>query len=70
MLTKYRRVVSLVKCPSCGRELSKTEKSWRYGHFDVEAFYCECGTKFREYSEKGKLIFTLKLTEDGKYRKV
>lgn len=50
----------MTKCPDCKKEISKPEKSWKYGQFKVEVFSCECGTQFRDYSKEGKHSFTLK----------
>jgi len=51
----------MVKCPTCKKEAAKPEKMWKYAAFDVLVFTCsECGTKFRDYSQKGKHSFTLK----------
>jgi DNA-directed RNA polymerase subunit RPC12/RpoP len=52
----------MTKCPKCAKEVSKPEKTWKYGIFTVQVFSCgHCGTKFRDYVEKGKHSFTLKL---------
>jgi len=45
----------MVKCPNCKREVTK------YGQFTVQAYSCDCGTDFREYTKAGKHSFTLKL---------
>jgi DNA-directed RNA polymerase subunit RPC12/RpoP len=59
----------MTKCPKCAKEVNKPEKTWKYGIFTVQAFVCSnCGTKFRDYAEKGTHSFTLKL-QDGKLRK-
>jgi hypothetical protein len=50
----------MVKCPACKKEFDKAKKTWKYGNFKVEAFACECGTDFREYTLGGKHSFTLK----------
>jgi transcription initiation factor IIE alpha subunit len=56
----------MAKCPKCNEALSKPDKSWKYGIFQVEAFTCQnCKTQFREYTKSGKYAFTLKL-EKGK----
>lgn len=39
----------------------KPKKSWTYGLFKVQAYSCDCGTDFREYTKAGKHSFTLKL---------
>jgi hypothetical protein len=58
----------MVKCPDCKREFDKAEKAWRYGQFDVEAYSCECGTDFRDYSIRGKHSFFLKRNRKSKNR--
>jgi uncharacterized CHY-type Zn-finger protein len=59
------------KCPKCRQDLSKPNKTWKYGQFMVHAFLCgNCGTQFREYSKDGKHAFTLKLQEGKGYVKV
>ncbi|MCJ7631256.1 hypothetical protein MUP77_02475 [Candidatus Bathyarchaeota archaeon] len=50
----------MAKCPECKKEVVKPSKEWKYGQFRAELFECGCGTKFREYSRNGKLVFTLK----------
>jgi hypothetical protein len=52
--------ILMVKCPTCKKEFEKHKKAWKYGHFDVKAYTCECGTDFREYTSKGRYSFTLK----------
>lgn len=60
----------MVKCPNCKKEMIKTDKSWKYGLFAVEAFSCtNCGTQFREYTKNGKHSFTLKLQKGKGYKK-
>jgi hypothetical protein len=60
----------MAKCPKCKEETAKPEKAWKYGVFTVQAFSCEnCGTKFRDYAEKGKHSFTLKLQKGKGYVK-
>ncbi len=59
-------VVCMGKCPDCMREYHEHKKKWRYGHFDVEAYSCECGTDFGEYKKDGKPSFTLKKQKKGK----
>jgi hypothetical protein len=51
----------MVKCPNCKKEHSKPRKTWKYGPFTVQAYSCDCGTDFREYTKAGKHSFTLKL---------
>jgi len=51
----------MVECPNCKKELTKPKKSWSYGQFIVQAYSCNCGTRFREYTKDGKHSFTLKL---------
>jgi len=58
----------MTKCPDCKKEMAKPVKTWKYGQFTVQAYLCSCGTKFRDYSQKGKHSFTLKL-QKGKYKK-
>lgn len=59
------------KCPKCGTEVEKSEKEWTYRIFNVEVFACQnCGAKFRNYSQKGKLAFVLVHdTKGGNYHK-
>lgn len=40
----------MVKCPDCRSELTRPRKSWIYGVFRVEAYSCDCGTNFQEYT--------------------
>jgi hypothetical protein len=56
----------VVKCPDCMREYEEYKKKWKYGKFDVEAYSCECGTKFREYKLEGKHSFTLERNRETK----
>jgi hypothetical protein len=42
--------IIVAKCPKCKKELTKPLKSWIYGVFKVDAFSCNCGTNFREYT--------------------
>jgi len=51
----------MVKCPNCKREVTKPKKTWKYGQFTVQAYLCDCGTDFREYTKAGKHSFALKL---------
>jgi len=51
----------MAKCPNCKKELTKPKKTWTYGIFKVQAYKCDCGTDFREYTKAGKHSFTLKL---------
>lgn len=51
----------MVKCPNCKKEHTKLRKTWKYGQFTVQAYSCDCGTDFREYTREGKHSFTLKL---------
>jgi len=52
----------MAECPNCRKEVSKPNKTWKYGQFAVQAFSCKnCGTYFREYIKAGKHSFTLKL---------
>lgn len=69
----------MTKCPNCKKEVTKLKKSWTYGVFNVDAYRCDCGTKFREYtsihvivaptsenaSKLEKHSFTLKLEKHG-----
>jgi transposase-like protein len=57
------------KCPACKKEYDKAKKSWKYGSFKVQAFTCECGTDFREYTKDERHSFTLKKAKDGRWRK-
>ena len=54
------------KCPDCMKEYREHKKKWKYGRFDVEAYTCECGTNFREYSLEGKHNYTLKNNKNTK----
>jgi DNA-directed RNA polymerase subunit RPC12/RpoP len=59
----------MVKCPKCKSEVNKPRKQWTYGYFDVMSYNCQgCGTKFREYTSRGKLRSVL-MFKDGRYRK-
>jgi len=60
-INKTRLGIIMVKCPNCKRELTKPKKTWTYGQFEVQAYSCECGTNFREYTKDGKHSFTLQL---------
>jgi len=52
----------MAKCPNCKKDLSKPEKTWTYGIFKVQAYSCDsCGMVFRDYSQAGKHVFTLRL---------
>jgi len=54
----------MVKCPKCKKDVSKSEKAWTYGQFEVQAFACSsCGTRFREYTKDGKHSFMLKFVK-------
>jgi hypothetical protein len=53
-------VILMAKCPDCKKDIHKPKKSWNYGQFKVQAYSCECGTDFRDYSKDGKHSFTLK----------
>jgi hypothetical protein len=59
----------MAKCPDCKKEVSKPMKSWSYGIFKVEAYSCECGTVFREYTKDGKHVFTLKHKKGKRFAK-
>lgn len=54
----------MVKCPNCSKEKPSFKKKWKYGTFDVEAYVCECGTKFRSYKKAGQEVFILKKNKD------
>ena len=56
----------MVKCPACKREHEKHKKDWKYGQFKVEAYTCECGTGFSNYSVKGKHSFFLKRSKKNR----
>jgi hypothetical protein len=51
----------MAKCPNCKKDVPKAKKTWNYGPFKVQAFSCQCGMDFRDYSKKGKHSFSLKL---------
>ena len=60
----------MVKCPDCLKEITETNKKWKFGQFDVEAFSCECGTDFRSYKKDGVDSFKLKKNKtDKKWKK-
>jgi len=59
----------MTRCPGCKKELSKSKKTWQYGPFVVEAYECDCGTHFRDYSREGKHSFSLKLKKGKGYVK-
>lgn len=61
----------MVKCPNCKKEVARQTKTWKYGHFRVQAYSCtNCKTQFREYYDKnGKHSFTLRLQKGKGYRK-
>lgn len=50
----------MVKCPACRKEVGEAKKAWKYGRFQVQAYACECGTDFREYTYKERHSFMLK----------
>ena len=50
----------MANCPDCRKEFNKPEKTWTYRQFEVHAYSCDCGTRFREYIRNGKHSFTLK----------
>jgi hypothetical protein len=54
------------KCPNCMKEYREYKKKWKYGRFDVEAYACDCGTIFREYTINGKYNFTLRRIKKGR----
>jgi len=58
----------MAKCPNCKKENPKPDKTWKYGQFTVQAYSCDCGTDFREYTREGKHSFTLEL-QKGRFRK-
>lgn len=58
----------MAKCPACKKEIAKPDKTWKYGQFTVQAYLCSCGAKFRDYSQKGKHSFTLKLQKGKGYK--
>ena len=60
----------MVKCPNCKKEVNAPEKTWVYGQFAVQAYSCDCGTKFREYTKDGKHSFMLKLRKGKGFVKV
>jgi len=51
----------MARCPNCGKVIKKARKTWTYGPFEVQAYVCDCGTKFREYTRNGRHSFMLKL---------
>jgi len=58
----------MANCPNCKKEITKPKKSWTYGIFKVDAYSCDCGIDFREYTKAEKHIFTLKL-KNGRWVK-
>jgi len=40
----------MARCPNCKKRITKPNKSWTYGTFKVDAYSCDCGAKFREYT--------------------
>ena len=60
--------IIMTECPNCKRKLTEPRRSWTYGVFKVQAFSCDCGTKFREYTKAGKHSFILQLKK-GRWRK-
>ena len=49
-----------MKCPRCGLEAKKTDKTWKYHVFDVEQYDCEkCVKKFNAYYRNGMLAHTI-----------
>ena len=38
-----------MNCPKCNKNL-EPKKSWDYWMFRVDAYFCDCGTRFREYT--------------------
>ena len=61
----------MVKCPTCGKELAKPEKTWKYQVYVVEKYKCDnCETNFREYIRDGKFVFSLKQVKGVKWKKV
>ena len=48
LITKQGIIVT--KCPKCKKELTKPKNSWAYGVFKVNAYSCDCGANFREYT--------------------
>lgn len=61
--------IYMVKCPDCMRKHDNHNKNWTYGHFDVKAYTCDCGTNFRTYNIRGKQSFLLKKNKKIKYWK-
>jgi transposase-like protein len=61
----------MATCPNCGEKDTKSNKTWKYGIYQVQAFVCQnCNTKFREYYKSGKYAFTLKLQKgNGMWKK-
>jgi hypothetical protein len=59
----------MTKCPNCKNEISKPNKTWKYGPFVVDAYLSNnCKTQFRDYSRNGKYNFTLQFKQ-GRYVK-
>jgi uncharacterized protein with PIN domain len=55
----------MAKCPKCKSEISKPDKEWVYGKFDVKMYKCSCGNQFREYFRGNKLRFVLSAHNGG-----
>jgi predicted RNA-binding Zn-ribbon protein involved in translation (DUF1610 family) len=40
----------MAKCPKCGKEAAKPEKSFKTRLFHIEAYTCKaCGQRFKEF---------------------
>jgi len=37
--------------PKLQKDVPRPEKTWTYGIFKVDAYSCDCGTDFREYTK-------------------
>jgi predicted RNA-binding Zn-ribbon protein involved in translation (DUF1610 family) len=59
------------RCPNCGGESGKPEKTWKYSIFTVQAYICpKCGTRYRDYYRGERHSFTLKREKGKGYVKV
>lgn len=67
MFFTWWRTVDMATCPKCKNELRKATKRWNYGPFNVKAYICNCGQRFREYRQDSELKFVL--IKEGKISK-
>ncbi|HLI46433.1 MAG TPA: hypothetical protein VKU94_04500 [Geobacterales bacterium] len=61
----------MVRCWNCGKDLSKVNRTWKYGIFDVKEYICSCNAVTREYLKNGKPSFYLgNIKGKGGFKKV